>query len=159
MCSSSIFVSSSSSATSMDNYQGDLTDIIRATSTATAAAGAYSTITSSSSSEPLLQHHHHDNQWHHMNFSNSILEENRSETTNNMNMNMNMNMNIFGDPLFSTLRDPFLQELDHIPSSSYFNIPTSIIDVAASGVGVSVTTSSSSSVSASASVFALDQST
>ncbi|CAI8590314.1 unnamed protein product [Vicia faba] len=158
MC-SSIFVSST---TTMDNYQGDLTDIIRATGT---GAGAYSTITSSSSSEPLLQHHHHhhDNQWHPhpqpMSFSNSILEDNRSGSTNNINMNinmnMNMNMNIFGDPLFSTLRDPFLQELDHIPSSSYFNIPTSsIIDVAASGVSVT-TNSSSSSVSASA--FVLDQ--
>ncbi|XP_058760122.1 probable WRKY transcription factor 14 [Vicia villosa] len=158
MC-SSIFVSST---TSMDNYQGDLTDIIRATGT---GAGAYSTITSSSSSEPPLQHHHDDNQWHPhhqhhqhhqpMSFSNSILEDNRSGSTNNINMNMNMN--IFGDPLFSTLRDPFLQELDHIPSSSYFNIPTSsIIDVAAAS-GVSVTTSSSSSLSASASVFALDQ--
>jgi len=79
----------------------------------------------------------------------SVLEDNRGGT----------NMNMFGDPLFSTLRDPFLQELDHIPSSSYFNItsttsttsPATIIDVASSGV--SVTTSSSSS----ASVFALDE--
>lgn len=143
----------------MDNYLGDLTDIIRG-----GTAGAYtSTGTSSSSAEPAVSHHHHDhdNQWNHhhhnhqfssdhhhhpLSFS-SVLEDNRGGT----------NMNMFGDPLFSTLRDPFLQELDHIPSSSYFNITSTtsttspaIIDVASSGV--SVTTSSSSS----ASVFALD---
>jgi hypothetical protein len=147
----------------MDNYQGDLTDIIRAPGTTTTAtttsAGAYST----SSSEHVLQHIH-DNQWHHqhhnqqlfsssshhnqqpMSFANSILE------------GTNMNNNMFGDPLFSSLRDPFLQELDHIPSSSYFNITNNTTTTA-------ITTTSPASTSiinvsdvsnVSASIFALD---
>ncbi|GAU41516.1 hypothetical protein TSUD_302550 [Trifolium subterraneum] len=160
----------------MDNYQGDLTDIIRVhgttTATATTSAGAYSTTgTSSSSSEHVLQHLH-DNQWQHhnhnhnnqffssdhhhhqhqqqhqqpMSFANSILE------------GTNMNNTMFGDPLFSSLRDPFLQELDHIPSSSYFNITTNTTATAAT------TTASASPVSTSiidvsnvsTSIFALD---
>jgi hypothetical protein len=147
----------------MDNYQGDLTDIIRAPGTTTTAttttAGAYST----SSSEHVLQHVH-DNHWHHqhhnqqlfsssshhnqqpMSFANSILE------------GTNMNNNMFGDPLFSSLRDPFLQELDHIPSSSYFNITNNTTTTA-------ITTTSPASTSiinvsdvsnVSASIFALD---
>jgi hypothetical protein len=147
----------------MDNYQGDLTDIIRApgatTTATTTSAGAYST----SSSEHVLQHVH-DNQWHHqhhnqqlfsssshhnqqpMSFANSILE------------GTNMNNNMFGDPLFSSLRDPFLQELDHIPSSSYFNITNNTTTTA-------ITTTSPASTSiinvsdvsnVSASIFALD---
>lgn len=148
----------------MDNYQGDLTDIIRApgatTTATTTSAGAYST----SSSEHVLQHVH-DNQWHHqhhnqqlfsssshhnqqpMSFANSILE------------GTNMNNNMFGDPLFSSLRDPFLQELDHIPSSSYFNITnnttTTAITTTTSPASTSIINVSDVS-NVSTSIFALD---
>ncbi|KAE9599199.1 hypothetical protein Lal_00043864 [Lupinus albus] len=114
MC--SIFVST------MDNYQGDLTDIVRASS-----GGAYSTTTTTSSSlskaatNNQFSHHHHWQQHHFpsdpINFSSSVLEEGTN----------------FGDPFSTLLRDPlstmrvpFLHELDFMPnsgnnSSPYFN--------------------------------------
>ncbi|KAJ1394859.1 WRKY domain [Sesbania bispinosa] len=76
----------------MNNYQGDLTDIIRA------SYGSFNTGTEAApffcvSSDP-------------MNFS-SVLEEDPSCS--------------FGDP-FSNMRDPFLHELDMLPNASaYFN--------------------------------------
>ncbi|XP_045800375.1 probable WRKY transcription factor 35 [Trifolium pratense] len=184
MC-SSIFVSSTSSTISssktMDNYQGDLTDIIRApgttTATATTTAGAYSTTgTSSSSSEYVLQHLH-DNQWHHHNHNHQLFsssdhlhrqhhhqhQHQHQQQQQNMSFinsvleGTNMN-NMFGDPLLSTLRDPFLQELDHIPSSSYFNITTNTTTTTAA----TTTTASPASTSiinvsdVSNSIFALD---
>lgn len=120
-----------------NNYQGDLTDIIRA----------------SGGAEPQQQHH----QWHHNHnhdqFSSDIHPLSFSSILEGTN-------NIFGDPLYSTLRDPFLQQLDTATntttgsssssstssSTSYFNITTtstttstsleqqgvSIIDVASS---------------------------
>ncbi|XP_061370491.1 probable WRKY transcription factor 35 [Gastrolobium bilobum] len=100
----------------MDNYQGDLTDIFRA------SGGAYggSSSTGTSSSEPSSSSSapHHNDHWHHfssdpMNFS-SVLED-------------PIRGGYFGDP-FSTMRDPFLQELD-MPiaagSSAYFNTTSS----------------------------------
>ncbi|PNX97309.1 hypothetical protein L195_g020535 [Trifolium pratense] len=165
----------------MDNYQGDLTDIIRApgttTATATTTAGAYSTTgTSSSSSEYVLQHLH-DNQWHHHNHNHQLFsssdhlhrqhhhqhQHQHQQQQQNMSFinsvleGTNMN-NMFGDPLFSTLRDPFLQELDHIPSSSYFNITTNTTTTTAA----TTTTASPASTSiinvsdVSNSIFALD---
>ncbi|OIW13768.1 hypothetical protein TanjilG_17947 [Lupinus angustifolius] len=109
----------------MDNYQGDLTDIVRASS-----GGAYSTssTTSSSSSKAATNNqfsHHHWQHQHHfssdpINFSSSVLEGGTN----------------FGDPFSTLLRDPlstmrvpFLHELDVMPnsvnnSSPYFNSTT-----------------------------------
>ncbi|KAK7246207.1 hypothetical protein RIF29_41067 [Crotalaria pallida] len=115
----------------MDNYQGDLTDIIRASSGGTAYSTTTTTTTTSSSSTTATHfshhhhhhHHHHNNHWQHhhnnfpsdpMNFS-SILEG-VGGTTN------------FGDPFsallrdpFSTMRDPFLHELDIMPPPAVNN--------------------------------------
>ncbi|KAE9594868.1 hypothetical protein Lal_00013327 [Lupinus albus] len=106
----------------MDNYQGDLTDIVRAST-----GGAYSTSsTTTSSSQAATNNHFSHHQWHHhfssdpINFSSAVLEEGTN----------------FGDPFstllrdpFSNMRDPFLHELDIMPnqgnnSSPYFNTST-----------------------------------
>jgi hypothetical protein len=151
----------------MDNYQGDLTDIIRAPGTTTTAttttAGAYST----SSSEHVLQHVH-DNHWHHQHHNQQLFSSSSSSSHHNQQPmsfansileGTNMNNNMFGDPLFSSLRDPFLQELDHIPSSSYFNITsnttTTAITTTTSPASTSIINVSDVS-NVSNSIFALD---
>ncbi|KAK7303626.1 hypothetical protein RJT34_14536 [Clitoria ternatea] len=94
----------------MDNYQGDLTDIVRGSSGGGAYGGSSScsTGTTSSSSE-LSIHYHHWHQQH--NFSSSSDPLNFSSVLEDP-------LN-FGDP-FSTMRDPFLQELDLPSASAYF---------------------------------------
>ena len=111
----------------MENYQGDLTDILRASSGG-GAYGSSTTSTTSSSSEPAASshnhhhhHHHHQNQYHQYHWQqqqhhfssdpisfSSVLEDPRGKNSS------------FGDP-FSTMRDPFLHELDIPP---YFNTST-----------------------------------
>ncbi|KAK7363229.1 hypothetical protein VNO77_05363 [Canavalia gladiata] len=94
----------------MDNYQGDLTDIIRASG---ASYGSCSTGTSSSETASF-SHHHWQFSSDPMNFS-SVLED----PTGN-----------FGDP-FSNMRDPFLYEPD-TPASAYFNTANSA-EISSSG--------------------------
>ncbi|XP_027339111.1 probable WRKY transcription factor 14 [Abrus precatorius] len=129
----------------MDNYQGDLTDIVRA------SGGAYGIGSSSTSSSELAttshhHHHHHHNHnhndhWHQhfssdpMNFS-SVLEDPKGSTN-------------FGDP-FSTMRDPFLQELDMPSASAYFTASGGLEDAAASFGGVSGGNTSSTNTNTSA---------
>ncbi|TKY72436.1 WRKY transcription factor 14 [Spatholobus suberectus] len=106
--------------TTMDNYQGDLTDIVRASGGAYGSSSSCSTGTVSSSELPTTSHQRHthtlshNDHWHqqqhfsssdHISFS-SVLEDPRGGTN-------------FGDP-FSTMRDPFLQELDMPAGSAYF---------------------------------------
>ncbi|VVA34012.1 PREDICTED: WRKY [Prunus dulcis] len=112
--------------TRMENYQGDLTDILRAGSAATSAAGAYH-------SDHLLHHHHQEpeaaaDSWHFpsdhpppMKFSSasSAMEEEEEEDAKDN----------FGDPFSSYMRDPLLHELDISSSSSFFISPNSSSDM------------------------------
>ncbi|XP_027348411.1 probable WRKY transcription factor 35 [Abrus precatorius] len=95
----------------MDSYQGDLTDIIRASG---ASYRSCSTGTSSSEAAPFSIDH-----WQFssdsMNFS-SILEDPCGN---------------FGDP-FSNMRDPFLYEFDDMLGSAHFNSASSV-EISSSG--------------------------
>ncbi|KAL2341606.1 hypothetical protein Fmac_009546 [Flemingia macrophylla] len=116
----------------MDNYQGDLTDILRASGGAasygssTCSTGS-ATATASSSSSQLPTTHHNWN--HHFSSSDpnitfsSVLEDPRGATN-------------FGDP-FSTMRDPFLQEID-MPSASATYFTGGLEEAAATFGAVSV---------------------
>ncbi|RDX64197.1 putative WRKY transcription factor 14, partial [Mucuna pruriens] len=93
----------------MDNYQGDLTDIVRASGGAYGHGGSSNcstgTTTSSSDQLPTTSHHH----WHqHFSSSDPITFS-----------SVLHDPSYFGDP-FSTMRDPFLQELDMPSASAYF---------------------------------------
>ncbi|KAK7332618.1 hypothetical protein VNO80_29373 [Phaseolus coccineus] len=107
----------------MDNYQGDLTDIVRASGGAYGGGSSSSCSTGTSSAElPTTSHHHtiithtlsRNDHWHqHFSSSSSdpitfssVLQDPRGLTN-------------FGDP-FSTMRDPFLQELGMPSASAYF---------------------------------------
>ncbi|CAL0334480.1 unnamed protein product [Lupinus luteus] len=125
----------------MDNYQGDLTDIVRASS-----GGGYSTstTTSSSSSKAATNNQFSNHHWQHhhfpsdpINFSSSVLEGGTN----------------FGDPFSTLLRDPlstmrvpFLHELDVMPNSGkysspcYFNSTTTITAATTSAENI-ITTS------------------
>lgn len=99
--------------TIMENYQGDLSDIIRASG---ASYGSCSTGTSSSeAANPFSRNYHLQFSSDPMIFS-SVLE--------------GFNSN-FGDP-FSNMRDPFLHELD-LPLSAYFNSTSSSAEIKSSG--------------------------
>nr|KYP52057.1 putative WRKY transcription factor 14 [Cajanus cajan] len=102
----------------MDNYQGDLTDIVRATT--------------SSQLPTTLSHNDH---WH-QHFSSSSSDPNIAFSSVLQDTN-------FGDP-FSTMRDPFLHELD-MPSASatYF---TGALEEAAPTFAAANNTSTSSTV-------------
>lgn len=131
----------------MDNYQGDLTDILRASGGASyGSSSSCSTGTTSLSELPSTSHHHHslshnNDRWQHqqhfsssssspLSFS-SVLQDPRGATTTN-----------FGDP-FSTMRDPFLQELTMPRGSSYFTAAT--LEEAAASFGAGTGSGSSSS--------------
>ncbi|KAK4271033.1 hypothetical protein QN277_019788 [Acacia crassicarpa] len=112
----------------MDNnyHQGDLTDIFLASSgRGGGGGGSHGTSSSStselaphdlssSSSESWHHHHHqHQQQQQHqqMNFSSVMMEDSLRAA------------NFFGDP-FSSIRDPFLQDLEfHLPSSYFSSAP------------------------------------
>lgn len=102
----------------MENYQGDLTDIVRAGSNTTGASGYGGGVVSDSWQFPSDP----------MNFSSSTSSAMEDPCDN------------FGDP-FSHLRDPLLHELG-LPGSSFFTSPSSseminnsaaMVDEAASG--------------------------
>lgn len=129
----------------MDNYQGDLTDIVRASGGAYGGSSSSSCSTGTSSSElPTTSHHHtithtlsRNDHWHqHFSSSSSsdpitfssVLQDPRGLTN-------------FGDP-FSTMRDPFLQELDMPSASAYF---TGGLEEAAASFGAVNTNANTSS--------------
>ena len=92
-----------------DNYQGDLSDIIRA------SYGSCSTGTSSSEAVPFSSHH-----WMFLSDPMDLscaLEDPRGN---------------FGDP-FSNSRDPFLHELDMPAGSAYFNSSSGSAEICSSG--------------------------
>ncbi|KAI9126921.1 hypothetical protein K1719_002517 [Acacia pycnantha] len=115
----------------MDNnyHQGDLTDIFLASGGRGGGGGGGSHGTSSSSTSELAPHdrssssseswhnhhhqhqHQHQQQHHQMNFSSVMMEDSLRAA------------NFFGDP-FSSIRDPFLPDLEfHLPSSYFSSAP------------------------------------
>ncbi|KAM1561542.1 hypothetical protein ACFX1Z_004656 [Malus domestica] len=92
--------------TRMENYQGDLTDILRA-GTTTANVGAYP----SDHQEP------HADTWHFPSDHPMIFPSSSSA------MEVEESKDNFGDPFSSYMRDPLLNELD-ISSSSLFSSPS-----------------------------------
>lgn len=100
----------------MENYQGDLTDILRAGAAAAAATG------SSSSSPAYHSETMNSDSWQFssddnpsMKFSTSIaMEEEVEEARDN-----------FGDPFSSYIRDPLLHELSSTSTGGFFSSPSS----------------------------------
>ncbi|KAI4299825.1 hypothetical protein L6164_033250 [Bauhinia variegata] len=102
----------------MDNYQGDLTDIIRASGGAyggNSSSSSCGTVTASSISDDHNNNNTHNtlsDHWHYFS-SNSDPMMSFSSAMEEQRVN-------FGDP-FSNMRDPFLHHLDMIPASAYLN--------------------------------------
>ncbi|CAL0309208.1 unnamed protein product [Lupinus luteus] len=101
----------------MESYQGDLTDIVRASSGGAYSSMASSTITSSPSQAGTNNHFFHHHYW----------QQHFSSDPINFSSFMEGGTN-FGDP-FSNMRDPILYDLDIMPSSGnnsspYFNNTT-----------------------------------
>ncbi|XP_022642802.1 probable WRKY transcription factor 14 [Vigna radiata var. radiata] len=140
----------------MDNYQGDLTDIVRASGGAYGGGGGGSSScsTGTSSAElPTTSHHHtithtlsRNDHWH-QHFSSS--SSSSDPITFSSVLQDPRGLTNFGDP-FSTMRDPFLQELDMPSASSYF---TGGLEEAAASFGASAV-STSTNTNASTTVFA-----
>ncbi|BAT87729.1 hypothetical protein LR48_Vigan09g174400 [Vigna angularis] len=140
----------------MDNYQGDLTDIVRASGGAYGGGGGGSSScsTGTSSAElPTTSHHHtithtlsRNDHWH-QHFSSS--SSSSDPITFSSVLQDPRGLTNFGDP-FSTMRDPFLQELDMPSASSYF---TGGLEEAAASFGASAV-STSTNTNTSTTVFA-----
>lgn len=97
----------------MDNYQGDLTDIVRGTGCGPQESCAAPPVSSSTTQLSDHLHHHHPPTWKFSTSSDQLDFTPSSLITN-----------AFGDP-FSIMRDPLLTELDASNSSSnYFGSPT-----------------------------------
>ncbi|KAG4921847.1 hypothetical protein JHK85_051502 [Glycine max] len=103
----------------MDNYQCDLTDILRASG---GAYGSTSTGTSSSDQLPTTSHHHHhssshttlshNDHWHHHQHLSSFSSSSSSSYSTDSPITFSSSSVLiqdinFGDP-FSTMKDPFL---------------------------------------------------
>ncbi|EEF28610.1 WRKY transcription factor, putative [Ricinus communis] len=118
----------------MDNYQGDLTDILRASGTSTGGALGQSDGPAAALSnwefncDPLG------------NLSSaSALEDNSSSSRDNDNNN-NDNNNVFGDP-FINMRDPLLHELNNVVASgcsAYFCSTNSTDHLLSTTAGTSI---------------------
>ncbi|KAH7545583.1 hypothetical protein FEM48_Zijuj01G0108900 [Ziziphus jujuba var. spinosa] len=106
----------------MENYQGDLTDIVRAS--ATGAYGVSEPPISSSSSSSDWQFPSSSSSSYPINFSSSSMEDQHRD-------------NYFGDP-FSHMRDPLLHEL-YLPGTGFFSSPSSSEMISSSGVVVDET--------------------
>lgn len=127
----------------MDNFEGDLTDIIRGSGGGAAYGGGGSSCSTVSSS--ISEAHHSNSFSDHWHFSNSdpmnfppVMEDPRVN---------------FGDP-FSNMRDPFLHQLDILPASAYFNTAANSDELITSGGGIEEAPAfASASASAAATVF------
>jgi len=141
---------------SMDNYQGDLTDIVRASGGAYGGGSSSSCSTGTSSAElPTTSHHHtiithnhnlsRNDHWH-QHFSSSSSSSSDPITFSSV-LQDPRGLTNFGDP-FSTMRDPFLQELGMPSASAYF---TGGLEEAAASFGAAAVTTNANT---SATVFA-----
>ncbi|XP_028248544.1 probable WRKY transcription factor 14 isoform X2 [Glycine soja] len=133
----------------MDNYQGDLTDILRASGGAYGSTGTGTGTSSSDQLHTTSHHHHHssshitlshnDHWHHHQHFSSSSSDPPITFSSSSSVLIQDTN---FGDP-FSTMRDPFLQELDMPSASAYFTGGALELEAAATFGSVTNNTTSS----------------
>ena len=144
----------------MDNYQGDLTDILRASGGAYGSTGT-GTGTSSSDQLPTTSHHlhhhsshttlSHNDHWHHQHFSSSsssdpiTFSSSSSSSSSVLIQDPMRGATNFGDP-FSIMRDPFLQVLD-MPSSASAYFTGGLELEAAATFGAAVNTNSNTATS------------